>query len=180
MGRRNTSIAYAAAVSSALILFGCTSFNEVATVMPEEDGMSTAEFNELAQGREGLILLLEETRPSNGTQIEASADSLFWTDDAGQRKRSSLGDVHHVDIVSNSAGFWEGAKLGAAVGIAGGVGVAGSVTSSSESAEARTMAPLAYFFYPALGGIVGGVAGGIYGSATGHTFHCSFRPRGSE
>jgi len=160
-----------------MILVGCTSMNEVTLLGTEEEGLTTAEFNEIAEGREGLILLHEETRPSNGTQIEASADSLFWTDGAGQRKRSSLGDVHHVDIVSNSAGFWEGAKWGAAVGIGGGIGVAGSVTSSSESAEARTMAPLAYFFYPAIGGIVGGVAGGIYGSATGHTFHCSFRPR---
>ena len=178
MVRGMVLIVQLASVSCAAFLIGCTSMSEVTSSNPEAGDLTTAEFNELAGGRTGVILFLEETRPSNATKIEASADSLFWTNDASQRKSRSLGDVNYVQIESGADGFWEGAKYGAGIGIGLGVGLAGSVTSSSESAEARTMAPLAYIFYPAIVGIVGGVAGGIYGSVAGHTFQCTFRPKG--
>jgi len=178
MGPRLILINQLAAVSCAAFFIGCTSMNEVTWSNPEEGDLTTAEFNEIAEGRKGVVSILEETRPSNAIKIEASADSLYWTDDAGLRMSRSLGDVNNVQVVSSSAGFWEGAKWGAAIGAAVGVGLAAAEVSSAQGAEAKDMAPLAYFVFPPLGAIVGGLAGGAYGSTAGHTFHCTFRPKG--
>jgi len=178
MGAHIISSVQLAACGFAAFFIGCTSMNEVTSSTPEEEEFTTSEFNAIAEGRGGAVKLLEQKVSSlNSTQIEASADSLFWTDAAGKNNRSSLGEVDYVEIVSRSDGFWEGAKWGAAGGLAAGTGAAAAQVSS-QSADAQSMGSLAYVGYAVIGGTLGGLAGGTYGSITGHTFHCSFRPRG--